>query len=92
MREALANERNVGQELRSPRLLDPLEANAQIRQAISVFKNRIGPHERMLRELLIDGSGVRVGDPLHDFEGILTGVPTYHGRTQMLPERGGGRD
>jgi len=68
-------------------LLRYFEANAEIRQAISVFKNRIGPHERMLRELLIDSSGVRVGEPLHDFEGILTGVPTYRGRTQMLPER-----
>lgn len=73
-------------------LLRYFEAAAQIRQAISVFKNRIGPHERIVRELLIDSSGVRVGDPLHDFEGILTGVPTYHGRTQMLPERRGGRD
>lgn len=73
-------------------LLRYFEASAQIRQAISVFKNRIGPHERMLRELLIDDTGIRVGDPLHDFEGILTGVPTYRGHTKMLPERAGGHD
>lgn len=71
-------------------LLRYFETNAEIRQAISVFKNRVGPHERMLRELLIDSSGVRVGEPLKGFEGILTGVPTYKGSTRMLPERDGG--
>jgi circadian clock protein KaiC len=71
-------------------LLRYFEAGAEIRQAISVFKNRVGPHERMLRELMIDSAGVRVGEPLRGFEGILTGVPTYRGGTQMLPERDGG--
>lgn len=71
-------------------LLRYFEADAEIRQAISVFKNRVGPHERVLRELLIDSDGVRVGEPLIGFEGILTGVPTYRGSTRMLPERADG--
>ncbi len=47
---------------------------AQIHQAISVFKKRTGPHERTIRKLTIDASGLRVGEPLHGFRGIMTGV------------------
>ncbi len=65
-------------------LLRYFEVDAQIRQAISVFKKRTGPHERTLRELLITDRGVRVGEPLTDFRGILTGVPQYHGTTRPL--------
>ena len=61
-------------------LLRYFEVDAQIRQAISVFKKRTGPHERTLRELLIRDSGVQVGEPLQGFRGILTGVPQYEGR------------
>lgn len=71
-------------------LLRYFEADAAIRQAISVFKNRIGRHERTLRELVIEDDGVRVGEPLTGFKGILTGVPTYHGAgAPLLPRRDG---
>jgi circadian clock protein KaiC len=65
-------------------LLRYFEVEAQIRQAISVFKKRSGPHERMLRELLITSEGIQVGEPLRDFRGILTGVPQYEGMTPPL--------
>ena len=65
-------------------LLRYFEAGAQIRQAISVFKKRTGPHERTLRELRIQNTGVRVGEPLNDFRGIMTGVPQYEGKTEPL--------
>lgn len=58
-------------------LLRYFELNAEIRQAISVFKKRTGAHERTLRELTITTSGVQVGDPLIGFRGIMTGVPEY---------------
>jgi circadian clock protein KaiC len=33
---------------------------------------------------------VRVGDPLKDFRGVLTGVPTYEGREgSLLKDRDG---
>jgi circadian clock protein KaiC len=51
------------------------EADASISQAISVFKKRTGPHERTIRQLRIDEAGVHVGEPLHQFRGIMTGVP-----------------
>jgi circadian clock protein KaiC len=51
------------------------ERAGQIRQAISVVKKRSGSHERTIRELYMEPGKVRVGDPLAEFEGVLTGVP-----------------
>jgi circadian clock protein KaiC len=51
------------------------EARAEIKQAISVFKKRTGPHERSIRELIISESGFAIGEPLRRFRGIMTGVP-----------------
>jgi circadian clock protein KaiC len=53
------------------------EADGEVNQAISVFKKRTGPHERSIRRLTIDAGGVRVGEPLREFRGIMTGVPQY---------------
>lgn len=53
------------------------EAHGEVKQALSVFKKRTGPHERTIRELFIDSKGVRVGEPLRQFRGIMTGVPQY---------------
>ncbi len=60
------------------------EANAEIRQAVSVFKKRTGSHERTLRELQITAQGLRIGAPLSGFRGIMTGVQQYLGSTQPL--------
>jgi circadian clock protein KaiC len=48
-----------------------------IRQALSVIKKRSGPHERTIRELRFDEGGISVGEPLKDFKGVLTGVPSF---------------
>ena len=55
------------------------EAAGAVRNAISVVKKRTGRHERTLRELRMSGAGVAVGPPLTEFQGVLTGVPTYRG-------------
>ena len=69
-------------------LLRYFEQHGRIKKAISVIKKRIGMHEDTLREFKIDHQGVRVGDPLTQFQGVLTGVPTFHGKTeQMLEQR-----
>ena len=65
-------------------LLRYFEAKGEVRQAISVVKKRGGAHERTIREFKIDGGGVRVGETLREFRGVLTGVPTYEGRTQLI--------
>jgi circadian clock protein KaiC len=67
-------------------LLRFFEAGGRIRKAISVIKNRGGMHEDTIREMRIDGNGVRVGDPLSDFRGVLTGTPEYTGSATPLME------
>ncbi|MGZ3451408.1 MAG: ATPase domain-containing protein [Polyangiales bacterium] len=57
------------------------EHAGQVRKALSVVKRRRGNHERSIRELRFDGkAGVLVGDPLSQFRGVLTGVPTLDPR------------
>ena len=69
-------------------LLRFFEAGGRIRRAVSVIKKRTGPHEDTIRELRIDSQGLRVGEPLQDFRGVLTGVPTYEGeRAALLKDR-----
>jgi circadian clock protein KaiC len=53
------------------------EAQGEVRKAISVAKKRGGSHENSIRELKIDADGIRVGEPLAEFQGVLTGVPTF---------------
>jgi circadian clock protein KaiC len=62
------------------------EALGNIRKAISIIKKRSGPHEAAVRELTLTSGGIVVGPPLADFQGVLTGVPSYLGG-----ERGGRR-
>jgi circadian clock protein KaiC len=56
-------------------LLRYFEAQGEIRQVVSVVKQRLGQHERTLRELHMSSRGVEVGAPLTSFHGVLTGVP-----------------
>jgi circadian clock protein KaiC len=65
-------------------LLRYFEAGGEVRQAISAVKKRSGKHERSIRELKLDHGGVKVGKPLKDFHGVLTGVPTYRGAEEPL--------
>jgi circadian clock protein KaiC len=56
-------------------LLRYFEAEGEIRKAISVPKKRSGVHETAIREFELGSKGVRVGEPLRKFRGLLTGVP-----------------
>ncbi len=60
------------------------EAFGEVRQAISVIKTRTAQHERTIREFRIDHDGIRLGEPLRDFHGVLTGVPNFSGQGQAL--------
>jgi circadian clock protein KaiC len=51
------------------------ETKGEVRQAISVVKKRGGAHERTIRDFRLESSGIRVGAPLREFRGVLTGVP-----------------
>ena len=69
-------------------LLRYFEASGEVRQAISVVKKRTGNHERTIREARIDRGGLCVGGPLREFQGVLTGVPTYTGeQRELMKER-----
>jgi circadian clock protein KaiC len=70
-------------------LLRYFEVRSEIRQSIATIKRRTGPHERTIREMRLDHGGVRVGEALTDFEGIIDGGMVYRGRSAMLPSRGG---
>ncbi len=53
------------------------------------MKKRTGAHEESLREFRL-GPGIQVGQPLGDFQGVLSGVPTYLGGKEQLLDRGRG--
>jgi circadian clock protein KaiC len=57
-------------------LLRYFEAAGEVRQALSVVKNRGGVHERSIREMKLTPDGIWVGEPLRHFRGVFTGVPT----------------
>jgi circadian clock protein KaiC len=70
-------------------LLRHFEVAGEVRQAVSVFKKRGGPHERTLREFRMTSRGIEVGPTLRQFHGVLTGIPTFN----HLPSEGtGGAD
>lgn len=61
-------------------LLRYFEAMGRVRRAMSVIKKRAGSHEDTIREFRIGGQGIKLGEPLYDFQGILRGIPTFIGR------------
>lgn len=71
-------------------LLRYFEAFGQIRQGISVIKKRTGRHEHTIRELRFDGS-ITIGEPLRDFQGVLTGSPQFISRGVNEVNRSDGR-
>lgn len=60
------------------------EDRGEIRQAISVIKKRGGEHERTIREFSLKAGRMHIGEPLHGFRGVLSGVPTYVGVADAL--------
>ena len=61
------------------------EAEGEIHKAISVLKKRSGSHETAIRDFALSSSGIRVGPPLRQFRGIMSGVP-------IVNNNGGERD
>jgi circadian clock protein KaiC len=65
-------------------LLRYFEARGTVKKAISVIKKRSGKHETFIRELNIDQQGVRVGNKLTEFQGVLTGTPSFGGSQESM--------
>ncbi|HUP30292.1 MAG TPA: ATPase domain-containing protein [Usitatibacter sp.] len=55
------------------------EARGAINKAVSIIKKRSGPHENTIRALTMSTKGIVIGEPLVDFEGVMTGVPRFVG-------------
>lgn len=70
-------------------LMRYFEVNGTVRQAVSVVKRRSGDHERTIRECKVARGGLSIGDPLREFQGVLTGVPTYIGNSVPLMDDDG---
>jgi len=67
-------------------LLRYFEAAGKVRKAISVVKKRTSNHEDTIRELHLHPGGIMVGEPLADFQGVITGVPHFVGvANQLVP-------
>jgi circadian clock protein KaiC len=56
-------------------LLRYFEAAGRVRRAISVIKKRTSAHEDTIREYRIGSQGITLGEPLHNFQGVLRGIP-----------------
>jgi circadian clock protein KaiC len=69
-------------------LLRYFEALGRVRRAISIIKKRAGSHEDTIREYRITDRGIRIGEPLQQFQGILRGIPTFVGGDgqSLLPD------
>jgi circadian clock protein KaiC len=66
-------------------MLRYFEFEGALKKAISVVKKRSGGHEETLREFrLVKDQGIQIGEPLVDFVGVTTGVPTYTGRQASI--------
>jgi circadian clock protein KaiC len=69
-------------------LLRFFEANGEVRRAVSVVKKRSSDHEQAIREIDIGLPDViRIGEPLRQFQGVLTGVPLYQGPANLLAQK-----
>ena len=60
------------------------EARGSVYKALSVAKSRTNPHESSIREFRLGPAGVKIGEPLADFEGVLSGLPNYRGTTPLM--------
>ncbi|WP_375421907.1 ATPase domain-containing protein [uncultured Sphingomonas sp.] len=62
------------------------EAQGEMLKAVSVAKSRTTAHQNTIREFRLSSSGLVIGEPLKDFEGVMTGLPAYRGVTPLLAQ------
>jgi circadian clock protein KaiC len=61
------------------------EAAGEVKQALAVVKKRSGHHEKTIREFKLESNhGIRIGEPIRDFQGVLGGVPVFTGRAMQM--------
>jgi len=57
--------------------LSYIELEGSLRKVIGVLKKRAGGFEHTLREFEITSDGVRIGEPMTEFSGIVRGQPRF---------------
>lgn len=62
-------------------LLRYFEEDGEVKQAISAVKMRGSDHERTIREFVMRGGRMWVGEPLRGYRGVFTGVPEKRERS-----------
>jgi circadian clock protein KaiC len=61
------------------------EAAGEVKQALAVVKKRSGHHEKTIREFKLEsGHGIRIGEPIREFQGVLSGVPVFSGQAAQM--------
>jgi circadian clock protein KaiC len=61
------------------------ESAGEVKQSMAVIKKRSGNHERTIREFMLEtGIGIRIGKPLREFHGILSGAPVFDGAAEKI--------
>jgi circadian clock protein KaiC len=61
------------------------EVDGEVRQALAVIKKRSGHHEKTIREMKLEsGKGIRIGKPLKQFHGVLSGTPSFQGEAGQI--------
>jgi circadian clock protein KaiC len=61
------------------------EVAGEVKQALAVVKKRSGSHEKTIREFKLESNeGIRVGEPLRQFHGVLTGAPVFEGTDKRM--------
>jgi circadian clock protein KaiC len=60
------------------------EHDGEVLTAVAAVKSRANAHERSIRQFRLGIDGVEVGEALRDFDGVLTGLPSYRGNTALL--------
>jgi circadian clock protein KaiC len=62
-----------------------IEVDSQLQRVMAVAKVRDSAHSKELRLFSIDGGGIRIGEMLEDYEGLLGGRPTRRRRMSGPP-------
>ena len=60
-------------------MLRYFEVGGTVRRALSVVKKRSGRHEHTIREFRLGATGISLGPPLTQFNGIFSDTPRYSG-------------
>jgi len=59
-----------------------MEVRGELKKSIGILKKRMSDFERSIRELNITAEGIKVGKPLRNLHGILSGSPTVIERSE----------